>query len=310
MKTGQSNVFIGFQVANNVTTGANIANNTGIGANAFSALTDGFYNTVVGRSGGQTLTTGSYNTLMGGFTETIAASQSSICIGMYAKSTVSNQCVIGADGATSGIGVINNIFLGRGVSAASANTGALTMQTTGISAGITDTSASQSVFNIAGARGTGTGTGGVINFQTAKAGSTGSTQNALVTQATVDMNFFGANHMKGISSTPTIAAGTGAGTGPTVSITGSDMAGWISVVAGTIPATSAVIVTITFNVAYSTTPVCISLTPANSTAAGLNATSMVYVNRAGITTTTFAITSGTAGLSGASTYEWYYSVLQ
>jgi hypothetical protein len=310
MKGGINNVFIGYNVAPNVTTGANIANNTGVGMNAFSALTDGVYNTVVGRDGGRVLTTGGYNTLLGGFTETIATSQSSICIGMYAKSTLSNQFVVGADGATSGIGVINNIFLGRGVSAVSANTGALTMQTTGINAGITDTSASQSVFNIAGAKGTGTGIGGVINFQTAKAGSTGSTQNALVTQATVDMNFFGANHMKGISSTPTIAAGTGAGTGPTVSISGSDMAGWISVVAGTTPATSATIATITFNVAYSTIPVCISLTPANVSGATLSGTSKVYVNRAGITTTTFAITSGTVGLTGAGTYEWYYNVLQ
>jgi len=180
MKTGQSNTFIGYNVAPNVTTGANIANNTGVGMNAFAALTDGFYNTVVGRNGGQTLTTGSYNTLLGAFTETIATSQHSICIGMYAKSTVSNQCVIGADGATSGIGVINNIFLGRGVSAASANTGALTMQTTGISAGITDTSASQSVFIIAGAKGTGTGAGGNLQFSTSYSSSTSSTQNSLV----------------------------------------------------------------------------------------------------------------------------------
>ena len=308
MKIGTSNTFIGMSVGNAITTGS-ADNNTSVGYSSIQALTTGVYNTVIGRSGGQLLTTGSYNTLLGAATTAAVGISQSICIGAYSSATTSNQCVIGSDGP-SGIGRIDNIFLGRGVSTVSANTASVTIQPTGINAGITDTTASQSVFNIAGARGTGTGAGGVINFQTAKAGSTGSTQNTLVTQATVDMNFFGANHMKGISSTPTIAAGTGAGTSPTVSITGSDMAGWISVVAGTAPATSATIVTITFNVAYSTAPVCVSLTPANSTAAGLNATSMVFVNRAGITTTTFAITSGTASLTGASTYEWYYSVLQ
>jgi len=308
MRVASNNVFIGYGVAqSNLITGT-ANDNVGIGYTSLPALTTGTFNTVVGRGAGVALSTGTFNTLLGAATGTAAGTSNSICLGSYATATADNQCVIG--GYNAGNGIINNIFLGRGVSAVSANTGALTMQTTGISSGITDTSASQSVFNIAGARGTGTGAGGVINFQTAKAGSTGSAQNILVTQATVDMNFFGANHMKGISSTPSISAGTGAGTGATVNISGSDMAGWISVVAGTAPSTSATIATITFNVAYSTAPVCISLTPANISGATLSAASMVYVNRAGITTTTFAITSGTAGLTTLGTYEWYYSVLQ
>ncbi len=117
-------------------------------------------------------------------------------------------------------------------------------------------------------------------------------------------------HICGGGSTPTIAAGTGAGTGPTVAVTGTDMAGYISVTTGTIPTLSAVVSTITFNVAYNSAPRCIQLTPAGPNAALLSGVNMVYVDQAGITTTTFAITSGTTALTAATTYKWYYSVIQ
>lgn len=55
---------------------------------------------------------------------------------------------------------------------------AQTVQATSVVAGTTNTNGA--IFTIAGSKGTGTGTGGQINFQVALPGSTGSAQNALV----------------------------------------------------------------------------------------------------------------------------------
>lgn len=112
------------------------------------------------------------------------------------------------------------------------------------------------------------------------------------------------SHFVGNSSTPTIAAGTGAGTGPTVSITGTDQDGVISVTAGTTPGTSATVATITFSLAFPTNTFPV-LTPANSNAALLSGVTMVYTTG---TTTNFTITSGTSALTSTLQYKWYYHV--
>lgn len=118
------------------------------------------------------------------------------------------------------------------------------------------------------------------------------------------------NHLIGGSSAPSISAGAGAGTSPTVAITGTDMGGYISVTAGTIPSLSATIATVTFNSAYGSAPKCVVITPANAETAILSGASMVFVNQAGITTTTFDITSGVTALTAATAYKWYYHVIQ
>lgn len=117
-------------------------------------------------------------------------------------------------------------------------------------------------------------------------------------------------HLIGTSTAPTIAAGTGAGTTPTVSITGTDLAGYISVTTGTVPTLSATVVTITFNAAYGAAPRAVILTPANSNTALLTGVTQVFVDQAGITTTTFAITAGTTALTGSTAYKFYYTVIQ
>ena len=117
-------------------------------------------------------------------------------------------------------------------------------------------------------------------------------------------------HLVGETAAPTIAAGTGAGTTPTVAIAGTDLGGYISVTTGTLPTLSAVVATITFNIAYASAPKAICLTPANSSAASLNGVNMVFIDQAGVTTTTFAITAGTTALTAATAYKWYYQVIQ
>lgn len=104
----------------------------------------------------------------------------------------------------------------------------------------------------------------------------------------------------------TIAAGTGAGTSPTVSVVGTDQAGQITVTTGTAPTgTNAIVATITFNLAFGTSPYVV-LYPANALTATLSGISMVFVTS---TTTTFVITSGTTALTGSSTYLWNFIVI-
>lgn len=106
------------------------------------------------------------------------------------------------------------------------------------------------------------------------------------------------------SMPPAIAAGTGAGTSPTVSLTGGDLNGVITVTTGTLPTASGVVVTVTYHSAYDndTYPI---LQPANSLTALLTGATMVFTTGS---TTTFTITAGTGGLAAATTYIWYYHV--
>lgn len=117
-------------------------------------------------------------------------------------------------------------------------------------------------------------------------------------------------HLAGSSSTPGISAGVGAGTSPTVSITGTDLSGFITVTTGTTPTISATIVTITFASSYWSTPKTVLLDPANSNAALLSGVTEPFVDQADISTTIFKLTAGTTALTGSTTYKWYYTIIQ
>lgn len=122
----------------------------------------------------------------------------------------------------------------------------------------------------------------------------------------------GSTHLKGVSAAPTIAAGAGAGTGPTVAMASNstDLGGVINVTTGTLPTgVNATIATITFNVAYGTAPF-VQISSNNATTALLSGATMVYVPSASTTTTTFIIVSGTTALTAATVYSWVYHVLQ
>lgn len=101
-----------------------------------------------------------------------------------------------------------------------------------------------------------------------------------------------------------IAAGAGAGTGPTVSVVGHDTDCQITVTTGTTPTGSnAVIATLTYVTAYTGAGPYSQLTPANANAAGLFGTlgDIPYVTN---TTTTAVLTSGATALAGSTTYIW------
>lgn len=113
-------------------------------------------------------------------------------------------------------------------------------------------------------------------------------------------------HIVGSTSAPTIAAGAGAGTSPTIVIAGTDLAGRITLTTGTLPTVSATVCTVTFHTAFSAAPYVI-LTLAGGGTGALGATAAnVYVNE---TTTTFVVSVGTGGLTAATQYIWNYIVI-
>jgi hypothetical protein len=109
-------------------------------------------------------------------------------------------------------------------------------------------------------------------------------------------------HLFGTTAAPTIAAGVGAGTGPTVSIStnSSDMGGEITVVTGTSPTAGGVIATLTY--VGSGTYFADTFAVISPSAAPPATPAFVSSHN----TTTFAI-SGT--LAASTTYKWTYIVV-
>ena len=111
----------------------------------------------------------------------------------------------------------------------------------------------------------------------------------------------------GISATPLISAGTGAGDSPSISIEGTDIGGEITVATGTgvsLP-TDANIVNAKYSVPFPVDSYVV-ISPANSNAAMLSGGSAPYTtaNSAG-----FGIISGTTGLNPMTVYIWNYIVV-
>lgn len=122
--------------------------------------------------------------------------------------------------------------------------------------------------------------------------------------------WFKTSHLVGNSSAPSIAADTGAGTGPTISVSGTDLSGYITLTTGSTPATSAVVATVTYNTAYSATPKTVLLSPGNGQAASLSGNAQVYANQGTMSTTQFSIQVGSTALTASTQYIWFYTVIQ
>lgn len=111
-------------------------------------------------------------------------------------------------------------------------------------------------------------------------------------------------HFQGNTAAPNIVAGTGAGTSPTVSISGNDFSGDVSITTGTLPTAAATVATITYTFTYPANSFPI-ITPANAITAALSGIAMVYTTG---TSTTFVITAGTTALAASTAYKWHYIV--
>ena len=127
--------------------------------------------------------------------------------------------------------------------------------------------------------------------------------------STCNVTLTGSMHLASLGNLPTVAAGAGAGTGPTVTMTAGshDSSGQLSVLTGTSPTTSASIATITFGGAQATTfvtaPWC-TFSPANSNAAGVTSTYVSTVS------TSAVVISLTGTLTATTTYLWNYTCVQ
>lgn len=116
-------------------------------------------------------------------------------------------------------------------------------------------------------------------------------------------------HLAGNGTTPAIAAGGASGVSPTISITGTDMNGYITLTSGS-ATTTGTVATITFATSYGTAPRCVILQAANINAAALSGSSLLYIDQStGITATTLTITTQRA-LTTSMTYQYYYQVIK
>ena len=111
--------------------------------------------------------------------------------------------------------------------------------------------------------------------------------------------------LRGRATAPTIDVGSGAGTSPTISLNGTDIAGMITLTSGTLPTLSATICTITFTNAFSSAPYMI-ISPANAAASLLSGVSMIIP---GVTTTVATVTAGTTALAALTVYKWVYHTI-
>lgn len=114
-----------------------------------------------------------------------------------------------------------------------------------------------------------------------------------------------ANHLQsnGGYAAPSVAAGTGAGSSPTLTLThASDSDGIINLTTGTSPTASATVATITFGTAFAANPNC-SVTPASA-----SAMNVIYSPPA--STTAFTISAPSTALTASTAYTFTYSCLQ
>lgn len=117
------------------------------------------------------------------------------------------------------------------------------------------------------------------------------------------------NSIRPSGNNVTSSAGSGAGTSPTLTVTGTDIAGKIVLTTGSSPSASATVAQVTYNVGYATQPYVI-ITPANAITAALSGNAVVYSSDSSSGSNSFILTSGSTALAGATAYIWYYHVIQ
>jgi len=110
-------------------------------------------------------------------------------------------------------------------------------------------------------------------------------------------------------STPSIAAGTGAGTSPTISIVGDDVAGKIILTAGTTPTLAGIICTVTFSSTLASVPKSVLFSAGSGSAANAGAT-RIYADDAAMTTSVMVFKNIGTALTAGGSYVWYYLVIQ
>lgn len=110
----------------------------------------------------------------------------------------------------------------------------------------------------------------------------------------------------GLSTLPTIATNSGAGTTTgIVTITGSDSAGRINLNTGTSTAANSIIFSVTYSLAYASAPYAV-FSPANVSSSLLSSGSMPYISAS---TAAWWLVSGPSAISSSAVYSWYYHIM-
>ncbi len=140
------------------------------------------------------------------------------------------------------------------------------------------------------------------------------TSNQLSIDSSGDVNTSGSGefeHLIGGSPAPTVSAGSGAGTSPTLTVVSgaTDLSGYVTLTTGTTPAASATVFTLTFNTAYGSTPKCFAW-PANVATQALVGVAAAQIFPANSTTAHFLLTQGATALTASTAYEWGYQCTQ
>ena len=117
-------------------------------------------------------------------------------------------------------------------------------------------------------------------------------------------------HVVTAGSTPTYTAGVCSGTSPTISVTGNDTCGVISVTPGSSPSVgSDLVVTVNFANAMSAAPHCVSIFPVNYAAYTAMTTFMIYSHSNSWTVNGFGVRNDkSAALVQSTQYMWGYKV--
>lgn len=120
---------------------------------------------------------------------------------------------------------------------------------------------------------------------------------------------FSAKHFGGTGSAPTIAAGTGAGTSPTIALDANAHDGAFDIIltTGSTPTASGVIATVSFNAAYANQVHCPTPGVENAATAALSGTSAVISTPSNVN---YVLTAGSAGLAASTAYRWSVTCVQ
>jgi hypothetical protein len=109
----------------------------------------------------------------------------------------------------------------------------------------------------------------------------------------------------GSGATPTVSAGSGAGSGASVTVSGTVISGVVTVTTGSGPAASAALATVGWTLASGTPPQGCSLMPRNAAAA--SATGTIYTSAPA--TGGWTVNVGPTALSGSTAYAWSYQCM-
>lgn len=111
--------------------------------------------------------------------------------------------------------------------------------------------------------------------------------------------------LSGTAGSTNMSTGSGAGTGPTSLLTGTDMDGEIDITPGTTPASTATIATISYANSWANHSF-LTLTPINAATTGIQGTATDVTISCG--TSNCVISSGTVPLTTGTAYKWYYHI--